>query len=393
MALFAILMLCTGLFASAVVAAPGNSVFDYAQCANDKPESATSSLDCVPKGWINGILNTNNSQYAEDQVTAQRLFVDISAGGNHSFDFAYLVRKGIHHAYDSLATWNFTQTGANPCQGFNGPTLNACVTATGGTPSLLDIDADGLDVPTSCTTTSADTAAHQLAGQKFTMFGGTLTDMGYTGTTADSQDLYQGVHIEFTTAGAGRVYFLFGGHLAAGKTPATGSPRGWGAGCGAADVSGGPYHIKLNAIDGASAGNRDNQIMSNAILPIPPETPTLTTDPDSSFDYSVTLSDSLDVNNALAGGMADFYLYDNATDCNANTTANAVGSAPAVTVSGGTAASGDITVDPGPSAQTTYYWFVHYSGDSTITPNLLPTDSVCTETTVVTPPSTVDAGS
>jgi hypothetical protein len=47
-----------------------------------------------------------------------------------------------------------------------------------------------------------------------------------------------------------------------------GSARGWGTGLGAADVSGGPYHIKLAAVDGASAGNRDNQIMSNAIIKI-----------------------------------------------------------------------------------------------------------------------------
>ena len=57
------------------------SVNNYQQCANDKPGSATDPTDCVPQGWINGILNAQNSQYSEDQVTAQRLGLDIPSGG------------------------------------------------------------------------------------------------------------------------------------------------------------------------------------------------------------------------------------------------------------------------------------------------------------------------
>jgi hypothetical protein len=33
-------------------------------------------------------------------------------------------------------------------------------------------------------------------------------------------------------------------------------------------INGGPYHIKLTQVDNSSVGNRDNQIMSGAILPI-----------------------------------------------------------------------------------------------------------------------------
>ena len=100
-------------------AAPGPSVADYSQCANDKAGSTAETpnpLDCVPKGWINGILNANNSQYREDQVTAQRLFVDGLVGTSHSYTFRYLILKAQNHAYDSLATWNYTQVDANPCR-------------------------------------------------------------------------------------------------------------------------------------------------------------------------------------------------------------------------------------------------------------------------------------
>ena len=100
------------------------NVNNYQQCANDKPGSATDPTDCVPQGWINGILNANNSQYTEDQVTAQRLGLDVPSGGpttGRTITIKYLARKGQggagNHAYDSLATWNFTQANADRCQG------------------------------------------------------------------------------------------------------------------------------------------------------------------------------------------------------------------------------------------------------------------------------------
>src|SRR6188768_4148383 len=52
-------------------AAPGTdaSVSAFDQCANGQPPSVDTGCS---DGWINGILNTNNSHYAEDDVTPQR---------------------------------------------------------------------------------------------------------------------------------------------------------------------------------------------------------------------------------------------------------------------------------------------------------------------------------
>src|SRR5438105_338787 len=77
---------------------------DYAQCANQKAPST--DLDCLD-GWINGILNPNNSHYGEDQVTPQRAEVLVPAGSaatGRTLTFRYQARKGGIHAYDSLAT-------------------------------------------------------------------------------------------------------------------------------------------------------------------------------------------------------------------------------------------------------------------------------------------------
>ena len=57
-------------------AAPGTdaSVSTFDQCANDGPPST--STGC-PGNWINGILNANNSHYAEDDVTPQRVVLEL----------------------------------------------------------------------------------------------------------------------------------------------------------------------------------------------------------------------------------------------------------------------------------------------------------------------------
>jgi hypothetical protein len=349
-------------------AAKANSIFDYSQCAN---ENAVTECD----SWINGILNPNNSEYREDQVTPQRLYVDItSASNNHTYDISYLIKKSEGHAYDSLATWNHT-VDADPCQGFNPNVTNACNTAFAGTVDTLPILDDSLSVPSACTTTSTTKSDHQLDGQVFTMAGGDMTSMEYLpGTVTDTEGVYRTIRLHFSTTGASKVYLLFGGHLAASLTPAGGSPRGWGGtdsgdNCGASSISGGPYHIKVTAVDGAAEGSRDNQIMSNAVLPL--ITPTLTTQPTASASTSADLSDSVDVGNSAAGGTADFFLWSDAA-CSVP-----VDSDLDVAVSGGTATSKTVTVTP--TANTTYYWTVHYDGDAAN--NLGPADSACGDET------------
>jgi uncharacterized repeat protein (TIGR01451 family) len=241
------------------LAAPAGAEFvDYAQCANGAPPSTSTAC---PEGWINGILNTNNSHYAEDQVTPQRAEVLVPAGSpstGRTLTFSYQARKGTIHAYDSLATWNFTQTTANRCEGLSAAN---CV---GGSPSTFPIPAD----PTVVADTGAGsaTALHQLPGQVMTMYGGTITGISVPShdNAAGAGDDYATVVVTYSvadTASDRLVQLLFGGHLA----PSTG-PRGWGVGLGAGSVSGGPYHIKWQAADGVSIGNRDNQIMAGAIL-------------------------------------------------------------------------------------------------------------------------------
>ena len=284
------------------VAAPGTGAtfVDYAQCANGAPPSTSTAC---PEGWINGILQTSNSHYAEDQVTAQRAEVLVPQGSpatGRTLTFRYQARKGTIHAYDSLATWNYTQTSADRCQGL------AAADCVGGAASTFPFPPD----PTVVIDTGAGSATslHQLPGQVMTMYGGTITGISVPvhDSAAAAGDDWATVVVTYSVANttADRlVQLLFGGHLA----PSTG-PRGWGIGLGAGNVSGGPYHIKWEEADGASIGNRDNQIMASAIL-APTLTITKTADA-ATVNAGSQIGFTITINNTGAGPASNVALTD-----------------------------------------------------------------------------------
>ena len=256
---------------------PQATFVDFAQCANDAP--ASTSTGC-PGGWINGILQANNSHYAEDQVTPQRLEVRVPAGSpttGRTITIEYQARKGStqSHAYDSLATWNFTQTSADRCAGLSSA---ECVP---GPASTFSIPWDCTEVAPAtaggtaqgsppCGSTTDVTARHQLPNQVMTMYGGAITDVStpvHSAPGAPGTDDYAQVVVTYSVASTATdqlVQLLFGGHLASGVRA-----RGWGSGLGAASINGGPYHFKFLATDAQSIGNRDNQISAGGILAAP----------------------------------------------------------------------------------------------------------------------------
>jgi uncharacterized repeat protein (TIGR01451 family)/fimbrial isopeptide formation D2 family protein len=244
-----------------LIRAAADGIDDYAQCQIGNPRPA--GLDCAEK-WTNGILNATHNQYAEDEVVPQRLLMDFGGAGNHSVTISYMTRKdsgGQHHAYDSLATWNHTYVNADRCQT---PTATDCI---GGAESTFPIPSDPNAVSPGG---PQPTSAHELpqANRQFVMYGGTITGTSAITHSVDSTEAgsdYGNITVSFTVGAGGKVQLLFGGHLASGL-----GARGWGAGLGSASISGGPYHIRVTAIDGSSIGNRDNQIMSNAITPLEP---------------------------------------------------------------------------------------------------------------------------
>jgi hypothetical protein len=361
-------VLMTAVAVTPVAAAPGPSVVDYSQCANGQPPST--SLAC-PDGWINGILQASNSHYTEDQVTPQRAIINLpnGSGTSHTFTFKYQARKGSAqtHAYDSLATWNYTQTAADRCQGLSG---TDCV---GGAASPFPIPADP-QVLAPFSSASGATSAHQLTGQQMELYGGTLTNISVpihdcvaAGKCNDpSVDDYATVTVSFTVPSVPRkVQLMFGGHLAVGSQ---GGARTWGLGFGASNISGGPYHIKWDLFDGASVGNRDNQIMGSAIIfqntGISTQVKKASDNTNVADGASVPLGTSLydtatlTGNTATAGGTVQ-YFYKLQTGSTADCTSGT--SLGTKTVTNGVVPQSDAT---GALSAGTYEFWAVYSGDA-----------------------------
>jgi hypothetical protein len=372
------------------------SISDYSQCTDGTADDNFKA--CT--GWINGILNAQNSTYHEDEVTPQRLLLKVPKGATlgHSLDLTYLTRKGSAqaHAYDSLATWNFTQTDANRCQ-----SLQNCPS---GSPFEFDIPSDPTEVPPTTTQGgNASTAFRELpqANRKFQFFGPVLTADApgtptHTAAGTPSSDDYATITVNYTLDSSvvdtnddqlvdatTYVQLVFGGHLAA-----SAGSRSWGAGLGAANINGGPYHIRVTKIDATAIGNRDNQITSGAILPITSSTTTVLhqtdgtgtgTDVDPSNNgASLTLNldpsgtvyvtDFAAVTPDTATGSVAFRYYSGAnalTDCAADVTDFGNGIAPSRgTPAGGSAVSGGeaTSTEQSFTSAGTFYWEAFFTG-------------------------------
>jgi uncharacterized repeat protein (TIGR01451 family) len=323
----------------------GVSVIAFDQCANGAPGTVPTTQ--CNSGWVNGDLNQSNSQYAEEQVVPQRAVLSVGSGA-HSITLQWEDRKGSGpaHAYDSLATWNYTETTADPCQG-----LSSCPAASPATPSTLAIPMDNTAVPPCSPAGCSDiTSAHQLSGQNFVLYGGSLTTTsGYTHTAAPSpgSDDYTRITINYTTANATSVEFLYGGHLAGSS-----EPGGWGTPYGAGDINGGPYHQILAAADGSSIGNRSNNIQANAILGPASFTIAKTATPNpaapgATVTYTITVT-----NNGASAGSTTF------TDTNdsrvTNISAVTASDGGSCTESGATITCTTGSINPGSSETFTY---------------------------------------
>lgn len=380
------------------------SVVDYSQCAQGAPGTAvpptgTSAGTCV-QGWINGILQGSNSQYSEDQVTAQRLVVSVPKGGaatGRTITLKYLWNKGTNHAYDSLARWNTTinwLTVAGVCAGVPGPST-ACPANDGTYASTNGLGTSmgnaNAQVPSSpCSDNSilqtTGQSDHQLSDRTLAMFGGTITGISVpsndSATCSTTADEYETVTITYSTSTSSshNVMLLFGGHLAAG-----GGPRSWGAGKGSSAINGGPYHIKLTQLDTSSVGNRDNQISSGAILPLATGVSTQlhqTNGTSTGTDVTPANNESgtagLTVNMPAAGGgvyvtdfatvtppgatgTVDFAYYSTLTACNAGTNATPGGTSAGtgkVLNASGVAQSNEIHF----TSIGTIYWRAFFQG-------------------------------
>ena len=146
----------------------------------------------------------------------------------------------------------------------------------------------------------------------FVMRGGTLGGEGEAPIAPTTPAIVSGsyagdsetvITVTFTVDGSGplclttgqnsgtcSVVLWFGAHVA--------TQADWGLGQGAGGISGSPYHVALDAFDGASVGQRDNQMQANAVTADPNGTIVIVKDavPDDAQDFSFNLNNNGTIN-------------------------------------------------------------------------------------------------
>jgi hypothetical protein len=239
--------------------AAGAGIDDYSQCSNDDGDGyATGNTGCR---WTNGNLNSNNSTYQEDDATVQRLLISGLAQGSHTVVLQYGTTKGGKHAYDFLTddTYSETVTNADFCEGLTD--FASCSTLTPVQSNLIpaDTNASGHDTARTQRHFKVRNATNVSVGTPALVSGSYGSDSETsvavtfnvdTNTCADSK----------TTGGVKTcpVLITWGAHVS--------TQADWGSGSSAVNISGSPYHVAISELDGASAGQRDNQMQASAIV-------------------------------------------------------------------------------------------------------------------------------
>ncbi len=270
----------------------------YSQSADFKQGS---NLNKTPLGeitWIGSILNANNSKIYEGMSTLQRLIlmdIPTTTGNIHTFQIRMQAEKSGHHAYDFMTSWDnafqepaLINTALYPTS-YTDPKLNVCgdlqnaiaticanLHSAGNIAYLPVVTMEAnYSLPGDINTVEQVVASYLAAfqGREIKMYGSDP----FTGGTALN-------HVDFVKYEAGYIFYNitwcstssnviieFAAHIAAGVNPQP-SLIGYGTGQGAADISGGPYHVSTIGFTTGegSIGNLDNQLQGSSIFIAPP---------------------------------------------------------------------------------------------------------------------------
>jgi hypothetical protein len=91
-----------------------------------------------------------------------------------------------------------------------------------------------------------------------TITGASMAAPTHSGADAGDSVVYFSLTWTSTSAD---IQIEFGAHIARSGT----TPQGWGTGQAASFISGGPYHISLDLLDGHSTGAQDNQLTGSIV--------------------------------------------------------------------------------------------------------------------------------
>lgn len=365
--------------------------------------------------WIGSELNSGNSTLYEGIATEQQVLIKGTTTGAHTFIFGIQATKGGIHSYDWLVSDAKASGGLGgvPDSSLNSQkasledgitlNLNRCgdqLGSAGGASSDKSVCNALLSGATPTNTTdvevpddpyiSKDGSTQTRITAYESHFGNrtirlytdgtitvppTLTLVHMTGKSsgstlangADTGDSY--IWFTLTWSSTGTNAMIVGGADIALSGDGTG--RSWGAGKGAAGITGSPYHFYQISLDG-TGGSEDNQMAGSAVF-TPPVTPTIVTNihlgsnhttdiqnttiaPGSTIHDSATLTST----NGTPTGNVNFRFYTSSAACTADTTFSGGTTAGTVALSSGVA---DPSSSEGPLAGGTYAFKAQYTSN------------------------------
>jgi uncharacterized repeat protein (TIGR01451 family) len=213
------------------------------------------------QGWQNGDLNGNNSAYGEGDVVPFRLAIEGLAAGQHTIHLNYDFLTGGSEAYDFLATWNVTENPNKCANPGAGGASSHCPNSLGS----ADTHAFPGDpfVPAVSPGLSVNGAmAFSGVSRNLTMYGGTVNSITVPAHASGKGDMV----VTFTTS-SDWAFFLWGAHIA---QSAYWNESNGGSANGAATISGAPWHMRTQNLDGSGNKNQDRSIQPSAIAVVQP---------------------------------------------------------------------------------------------------------------------------
>ena len=258
------------------------------QCQNGAVSDLPDSEQCIDNSWINGNVNEQKAHYYEGDVIPYRsVFDNLSVGETYTVTIEWDTTKSGKHAIDYLATYNETETDADPCH-------DIYIDCTGD-PSTYPIPEDTF------MTSDPDWSGTQLDGV-FTMYNGTIVDVSaYDNPNNYNGDTSTSLTVTFVADADDYVVLAWGGHIS--------TRQDWGQDNSAISISGSPYHMRLldftcSNQTNCGVGNQDLSLSASAVIFPGDITIIKEASPEGTQEFDFT------------GDLGNFTLIDNGTDAN-----------------------------------------------------------------------------
>ena len=346
-----------------------------------------------PLGWVNGNAQGQQAHWREgDSISYRVIITGLTPGSTgNTLLFNWSTVHGSHHALDYITSFDRTETTSPTPSQFYANNNNPCsdVLPSGdcvpGTPttSFPIPDPVSAGVLANCGGSSGTFNGIIPTGgaMKIKGFGATgteITAVGYQSvqTPSGTGQCSTGFRVTFD-AGGSTVVLAWGGHIA--------SQADWGYGNSASFISGSPYHMYLDELNGASTGAQDRALATSAIFFTPTITTVVQYDSNNTAVVSpIALGSSVHDNATLtsasnvAGGTVTYNFWTNGA-CSGTPLWSKT-----VTVTNARVPNSNST---GPLAAGSYGFNATYSGDAGS--NTFPAFSACEPFTVGKKPTTV----